>query len=397
MTRLALIVAIFMIAGISMPAFADKTPAPSGWTETLTDEGREISKATAKVVIGNWQSLRGQSLQTHMKGLEKMVPDGSQLVSSRGVKPERVDGAYSVTRKINLHGKSGQSVLYGCPGQSGFARVISMTFETSDFGSALTGGMFLEKVCKQEPKGGASDTEASASAPTPQVSRPNARASTVQSSPISTSHGTYNLAAENAKIPSDSRPVKAVTILEEKWVGFPATLTYTAEMMMQFPNGYATHCTKWNLISQTPMPESIGGKRCKVTRENIGTESRLNGFTPGETVDLAFGRISASGIDGADSSSISFGGGDLILSKDGRIAIGKFNAFSVNANGGNSGVGGGTRRQVKGRYYLNGHTITIETENGDLFHTFIGWQSDKNGRKIDHVFFAGDHYWDKDK
>lgn len=399
MFRFTLTGAIFVLASICTPAIAQDTKAPRGWTEKTTSEGRVLSKGTSKIVIGNWQSLGPQSLEAYLKDLEQSVPEGAQFVSSRGVKPERLDGAFAVTRKIKLNAKPAQSVLYGCQGQPGVARVLSMTVESGDFGNLMSGGLFLEKVCKQEPKGGPSDVAVAAASPGVEkrpIAQTPAGVSPSSSTRVARPTGGYDLAAENAKIPSANRPIKTATILEDRWTGFPAVLTHKAYMLMQFPNGHATHCANWDLISQSPTPGSIGKKRCKVTREEIAGDDPLNGFEPGATFDLKFGRISASGSDGIDSSSSTLSGGDLILSKDGRIAVGKFSAFSINVGGGTAGAGGGTRRQIKGRYYLNGHTITIETDDGELIHTFIGWASNRDSSAMDHVYFAGDHYWDKD-
>jgi hypothetical protein len=399
MIRAVLAGAIFMLAISPTPATAKDTKVPRGWTEETTAEGRVLSRGTSKIVIGHWQSLGSRSLEAHLKDLEEAVPDGAQFLSSRGVKPERIDGAFAVTRKIKRNAKSAQSVLYGCPGQPGFARVLSMTVDSGDFGNMMSGGLFLEKVCKQEPKGGAGDVVIAKAAPgleTRQTTKSPAAVSPPSSTRVPRPSGRYDLAAENAKIPRANRPIRTTTVLEERWIGFPATLTHKAYMLMLFPNGNATHCANWDLISQAPTPESIQKKRCKVTRAAANADDPLNGFEPGATFDLKFGRISASGFDGINSSSSTLSGGDLVLSADGRIAIGKFSAFSTRVGGGTAGAGGGTRRQVKGRYYLNGHTITIETDDGELIHTFIGWASNAGSSAMDHVYFAGDHYWDKD-
>lgn len=146
-----------LVMAAPLPAAADLARAPSGWSEATTAEGRVLSKGSSRIVVGHWIDLDGRSLEAHMQILERTVPDNAQFVSSRGVKPERVDGAFAVTRRIKLDGKSGQSVLYGCPGKPGFARVLSLTIESSKFGDAISGGMFLEKACKNEPKGGAEE------------------------------------------------------------------------------------------------------------------------------------------------------------------------------------------------------------------------------------------------
>lgn len=167
-------------------------------------------------------------------------------------------------------------------------------------------------------------------------------------------------------------------------------------MMLEFPNGYSTDCTDWDLISGSPTPQSIGSSDCELTKEN-NAEKRLNGFEPGETLHKSFGRISADGIDAMDSSTSTLSGGEIAFSRDGRIVIGEFNAFFVNAGANASGAGGGNRKNISGRYYLNGYTITVQTDSGEVFHSYISWSSDSGSQNIDHIHFAGKHYWDRDK
>lgn len=164
------VVAIFCVfAGAAMVANAEETPSPRGWSDTHTEAGRVLTKGTSKIVVSNWVDLQGRSVSAYLQTLEKSVPPNAQFVSSKGVKPDRLDGTFSVTRKVQLGRKQGQSVLYACPGQSGFARILSLTFESSKFGDAMSGGMFLENACKTEVKGGSKVAE---SAP---VTRPNSR------------------------------------------------------------------------------------------------------------------------------------------------------------------------------------------------------------------------------
>ena len=158
----AALLGVCLCSALALPVAADATRAPSGWKEATTDRGRVLSKGTSEIVVGRWASLEGRSLKEHLEDLEKTVPANAEFVSSKGVKSERIDGAYAVTRKIRLNGKSGQSVLYGCPGKPGFGRVLSLTIESAKFGDAISGGMFLEKACKNEPKGGAEESVAGA-------------------------------------------------------------------------------------------------------------------------------------------------------------------------------------------------------------------------------------------
>ena len=60
--------------------------------------------------------------------------------------------------------------------------------------------------------------------------------------------------------------------------------------------------------------------------------------------------------------------------KDGRIAFGS-KVFSETAAG-----FGNSSSQRTGRYYLDGYTLTIETDDGDIAHTYIGILSRTAGK-----------------
>ena len=134
--------------------------------------------------------------------------------------------------------------------------------------------------------------------------------------------------------------------------------------------------------------------------KQVDSVGPASGFKPGQTVSVAFGRIDASGIDGGTgSTSSTLRGGDLVLTKDGRIAIGSYSAFAASSQTSQGGVvtSGNKKRKVIGRYYLDGYTITIETNEGEIIHSYIGWASNKGSRGIDHLYFAGEQYWDRKK
>ncbi len=382
----------------SLPASADQTHAPSGWTDTSTPKGRTLTKGTAEIIVGDWEPLDGASIASLLESLERQVPQGAEFVSSKGVKPEGKDGAFTVTRKTRLNGKPGYAVLYGCPGNSGYIRIMSLSAEGSKIGDIFSGGRFIDDVCKTEPKGGAEKSK-------PLISERSTESREATSPPSSgetkakrlpARGGGIDLSKENAKIPARNRPISARTVLKQKWRGFPAQLTYRAEMILEFSSGFSTGCTDWNLVLGTPTPSSSGAPDCEWSEESHDGKT-LNGFRPGERIHKSFGRINVDSYDGISFSSGSLSGGDIIFTRDGRVAIGAFNAFSVNADSGASGAAGGHRKKLMGRYYLNGHTATIISENGDLLHTYIGWASDSGRSEIDHIHFAGEHYWDRDK
>lgn len=393
-TALLLTISISILS--SSLLIAQSIDPPKDWKQVQENGSRTLQNAESVLEIGPWKDLDGQSLSQILKNMESQVNPGLTFQSSKGVRDESVEGAWSVTRTVLRKGKKTYSVLYGCPGQPGYGRIFELTIGTTKYRDFISAGLFMEKVCKNEPKGGANeaihDTENEVvEVNNDQKTQPIAEAS--NEGPISFEM----LAAENAKIPNANRPLVAYSILEKRYRGLPSVLTYTAKLLMTFPNGNSTTCAKWNLITDSPTAASIEIKyeRCKLKKEVEDDEKRLAGFEPGQLIDIAFGNVNASGLDYGTGSSSTLWGGDLIMTKDGRIEIGEFAAFSAAAS---SAVSGGSNRsRVSGWYYLNGFTITIGMDDGEVIHGFIGSSSNKGSSKIDHVFLAGTHYWDRKK
>ena len=380
---------------------AQTVPAPRGWSDKLTENLRVLTKDTSIIEIWNWESLQGQTLQSVLEQRKQSVPQSVTFKSAKKVKPESsVKGAFQVTRSVTLGNKNGLSVLYGCPGQPGYARMMRFTFRNSSFGNMLSGGTFLEKACKQAFKGGANEARPSAFQSTPSSSTTATIApqtNSTQSNNESQQQLTgRDLAAANANIPESNRPIAATVFTDKVLRGFPAMLTFINHMMMQFPNGYYTSCVDWNPVTQAPTPQSIGSKNCELSRSKEDG-SKIWGFKPGARVSVAFGRISAVGVSGIGASGSIISGGDLVLTKDGRIVIGEFGVNYSRAGSSAGGVvsSGSKKKNIIGRYYLNGYTMTVETNEGEIFHTYIGYTPDKDSGAIKYVYFNDKQYWDR--
>lgn len=133
-------------------AYASPEPAPSGWSDTTEGDVRIVTNGTSAVEIGDWQDLNGQSLDAWLASMEHDVPPGSKLLSTDGVDAEHVSGAYSVGREVERDGKQRFSLLYACPGLDGVGRLIVMDIPMRNASELMTGGLFTEKVCENEPK-----------------------------------------------------------------------------------------------------------------------------------------------------------------------------------------------------------------------------------------------------
>lgn len=197
-----------------------------------------------------------------------------------------------------------------------------------------------------------------------------------------TNSANFDLATENAAIPESNHPVSAVATIEIEVKLLPTRSVGVGHMMMTFPNGYSTHCNKWDLISQNPTPASIGSS-CKLTSEPQDDKA-LHPFNPGETIDAVLAGVRD---DNWLSSNSSLSAKRTItLTKEGKITLGSGTLSKLGIET--------TRKSISGRYYLNGYTITIETESGDLIHSHIGLLSKKNGN-TNSLFFHDNYYTTK--
>ncbi|MEP2735716.1 MAG: hypothetical protein ABJP34_05410 [Erythrobacter sp.] len=364
---------------------------PAGWSDNHRGRTRILTKNGITIVISPWTVRNGQTTRDWLKAQESTVPANKRYISTKTLQTEKaVAGSYSLLRTIDSGGQQQTSVLYACPGQRDWVRLMEVygTVTRQTAGAFQAAAQFGEEVCRRDPNTAGASVAPPSRLRNPAASKPGLVRSKGRSS--------SSLAVENAKIPASNRPKSARIILEHKWKGFPAVRVSEAAANMAFANGYSTTCGKWNLLTQSPTPNSAGKlRRCSVSK-GAGSGKIAYKFAPGETINVDFGRISGSSRDFGTGSSSSLSGGTLKMSKDGRIAIGKFNAFSASASG--SGAGGGSRSiPLRGRYYLNGHTITIQGDNGRIYHGLIAASSDKRSGRYDNVFINGEHYWNRKK
>jgi len=199
------------------------------------------------------------------------------------------------------------------------------------------------------------------------------------------------------KIPESNKPVATYARLESSFSGFPATLQFDAVMDLYFPNGNTVTCSNWDPTVYDPTEGSVGTlvKNCEVSQGRPEGEPNIK-FEKGQTIDIDFGRISAQGYDWTGSSSSEIAGANVRMTKDGRIALGRYRSTSV-SSGGNGVATSRKPRVVKGKYFLDGHTITITTDDNEKIYGFIGAQSNSGSTKIDHLYINGEHFWNRKK
>jgi len=138
-TALISLFSVLMLSGISGSAHAQN--APSGWVKSETG----ITKGKSKVTIGEVQKLDGQSAVEFMSGLENTPPEGTEFVSSGGIK----DGKYvvQIKREITVEGIKARSVLMLCNGGANKHRLLEIFSENSKVLDLISGAKYAIAVC----------------------------------------------------------------------------------------------------------------------------------------------------------------------------------------------------------------------------------------------------------
>jgi hypothetical protein len=398
MKQLFICIAAGLIAILS-PAASGKelVEAPGGWKETALGAQRIVSNGNATVTIHPWHSLQGRSPRQWLSGIVDKNPQDGVLLSIEDIKPETVPGAFSVSRRARFGEQKGYAILYLCPGQKGHARLMSLDVRDGGFGDLLKGALFGEAVCKREPKG-AGNTTAEEQLAVVEINKGSTSTDSsltalASNNPAENSVSDARLKTLNQKIPAVNRPHKASLNMVSKFKGFPAILTHEVVMVPEFNGGFQLSCTDWDPGAGVIAAELVDTKGCKVDGKK--TKKLVSGFEPGQRVTLAFGNISGFDVDGIEQSATSMSGGDVVMSESGEIAIG---SWRVNNTLNSTAHTTSTRRNnsLVGRYYLNGYTITIMSNEGEVHNGLIGYTETDSGT-ISALFINGKHYWDRGK
>lgn len=161
-TKIAL-TAIVISMLIASKGAAAQVPAPAGWSQESTGSYRILTKRTSRIIIGPWESLKGQTIKQWLEARKSTVPDNIDFVSAGKIKKETGGSSeyYYVTQNIKVNGKSGSGSLLACPGKAGTVRLQQMHVATTSFLDAISGAKWLDRVCTDEPKGSAVTNAAS--------------------------------------------------------------------------------------------------------------------------------------------------------------------------------------------------------------------------------------------
>jgi hypothetical protein len=381
---------------------AETVKAPRGWEDTVVGNTRVVSNGNTTITIGPWESLQGQSAQQWLTKQAHIPPASGELISVEAVKEDTVPGSYSVIRKAKFGKQTGTSVLYLCPGLDGHARLFSMDVHDGGFFELLKGAVFGENVCKKERKGSGplvsdiaapvqrddSDSGDASSGASDTASQ--TIVSTVQDLDISDSE----LRIKNGLIPANQRPVSASLYSYSRWSGFPAMLIFEVGMAVAFDNGVEIACLEWDPAETVDLNKLANTEDCTLPEDD--DKSKIFPFKAGERLTLSYGNVSASGFDGLEGSASSVSGRGLQLNKAGEIILDRWRASHLSAAAARARSTATNKSGVTGRYYLDGYTITILTNKGEILNGFIGYSVD-DSNKIDALFLNGKHYWDRSK
>ena len=383
---------------------AETVKAPWGWDDQRIGGQRVVTNGNAIVKIGDWQSLQGKTAEQWLQQLEHQNPEDGVILSSEGVKPEHVEGAFAVNRRVKFADQTGNSVLYVCPGLPGHARLMSLDVKNGGFTDLLRGALFGENVCKKEPRGESADDVPSNPKPARDEQRSDEPHASAQKNSVSEQASTSirdgsptsdeKLRTLNQQIPDQNRPTGARSYLEGNWVGFPAMLVHSMTFVLDFADGTHLSCSDWDPLTVASAASLKSERGCEPDDEDA---KAVKAFKPGERIELVFGRISGYGIDGLSGSASSLSGGDLVMSKDGRIAVGRWNVNHIGVEAASARATSTRKEGLVGRYYLNGNTITIVSLEGEVTHGFIGYSTDEETGKIIALYLNGEHYWDRKK
>lgn len=209
--------------------------------------------------------------------------------------------------------------------------------------------------------------------------------------PFLGSGSAQDLAQLNKAISQELRPVGAD--LYTRWVfkGFPAVRSLKLEMVLRFEDGTQLRCSDWAPLGAVSPKKLAQTKDCVVKGDK--SEVPLYGFEPGQTLAVDFGRTAGVSFDGLAGSAGGLSGGDLKMTADGQIAIGRWTANTVTGTG--AGATSVKTGALVGRYYLDGNTITIRSTDGGVAHGFIAYSLNDENR-VESVFLNGDRYWSRD-
>jgi len=201
------------------------------------------------------------------------------------------------------------------------------------------------------------------------------------------------------QVPQSNKPTDAYIYLDRRLsAGYPIEFVYTSKLIYAFPNGQYVYCANWDPRYFDPIESSLHtfNEKCKVNKEKPKAKKKAMPFKKGQTVDINFGNLKSVGMELEFSTGANFSRSTLVMDKSGRIAIGRFNSVIFSSE--HYGTSNSKKKQaLVGQYSLDGHILTIKTDDGQTHVGFISWSKLKDSNKIGHIYINGEHFWDRSK
>ena len=335
-------------------------PGPAGWQVHEQGHTRVFTKGKSRLVIGPWKNLNGRTLEVYLKSIENLVPDHVKFVSSRGVKPEGNYGAFTISRNIDMDGKRGTSVLFGCPGQPGYARVIEGSFLNSSLRDILTGGVFGAKACKEEAKGGASESVGAFDNSIPVVVKPR--------SGLNTNESHFGADIGNISSVWHTGDSDGLGVYWHTYLTFnDGMATYDVDTFMSAgreksetrnPGKWRPYRIKGDALL---LGTSSGGTRQPFFSTRLEPGKNAQTYKGCWTADRSFIPSSTT------ATRAIFRSETYCFSSNGQYSTDASTVFTTD------GMTGSSDRNKNGHYQINGHTITFQASTGESLRAVFGW------------------------
>lgn len=363
---------------------SDTAKAPKGWEDINDGDTRILSNGEVWLIIQPWELLQGQSGEQWLKERADSKPFKGKLLSTEALEKKSETGPYSITRTTSFKGKTGYSVLFMCQNEQGLARLSALEMHNSDVPNMLLAGQMISKVCLEEPKLANSSISSSVNNKTQEAAPLVPLASITE----------QELRSKNKQILAHQRPEKANMFSYSGFSGFPASYYYKVAMAIELEKGILLRCLEWDPAVAVDLKKLAETNKCKIPSKAEIHE--VKSFKPGERLSLVFGNINSFSIDGLEGSATSFSGSGVKMNLEGEVFLDRWRASHASSTAATARATSARKKNVRGRYYLDGYTITIVTDEGETLNGFIGYTGD-NSANIGALFLNGKHYWDKDK
>jgi hypothetical protein len=208
-----------------------------------------------------------------------------------------------------------------------------------------------------------------------------------------------SLKAALDSIPRGNRPLAMA--FRSEWNSVAMSMSYFPYVL--FANNIAVEadCSAWNpgitpsvaTMSQlapgcTVVRYALRGNMIQFGGDDPVETGGFFGFKPDERINVNMSTQGGGSVGAVGAATSVLSGGQLQMSSAGRISVGSWAGTST--QGGNFIANSNSQRGVSGSYYLDGHLIAIQDQNGGISIGFIAGKIEGRDR---YIFLNGKQYW----